>query len=72
MQVVHSRDCPVTLSASLYHIELGSQFYSSLLEDFLERYGNIVDDEHCFSSTDKWLLEKDYTGFRGHVASMFP
>ena len=31
-----------------------------------------VDDEHCFSSTDKRLVEEDYTGFKGHAASICP
>ena len=52
LQVVHSRDCPVTWSVGLYRIGLGSQVYGSLLEEFPESHGNTVDDEHDFSSTD--------------------
>ena len=53
LQVIHTRDRPVTWSASLYRIRAGSQVYSSLLEEFLESLGNAIDDEHCFSSTDR-------------------
>ena len=31
LEVVYSRDCPVTWSVSLYHIEQGSQVYDTLL-----------------------------------------
>ena len=72
MQVVYSRDCSVTWSVSLYHIEPGSQVYGSLLEDFPESHGNTVDNEHCFSSTNRWPIGEDYTGFRGQVVSMCP
>ena len=72
MQVVHSRDYSVTWSASLYRIGLGSQAYDSLFEEFLESYGNTVDEQNCFSSTDRWPVGEDYTGFRGHAASMCP
>ena len=64
------RDCPVTWSASLYRIAPGSQVYVSLLEEFLESHGNIVDDEHCFSSTDRQSVGKNYTGFGRHATSM--
>ena len=41
------------------------------MEEFLESHGNTVDDEHCFSSIDRRPVEEDYTGFRGHIASMY-
>ena len=62
LHVIHTRDSPVTWSASLYHIRLRSQVYSSLLEEFPESHGNTVDDEHCFSSTDRWPVGEDHTG----------
>ena len=46
--------------------------YSFFLEEFLESHGNIVDDEHFFSSTDRRLVEEDYTCFKGHAGSMCP
>ena len=64
------RDCPVTWSTSVYCIGLGSQVYSSLLEEFLESHRDTVDDEHCFSFTNRWLVREDDTGFRGHAASV--
>ena len=33
---------------------------------------NTVDDEHCFSSTDRRPIEEDHTGFAGHAAGMRP
>ena len=44
----------------------------TLLEEFPEGHGDTVDDEHRFSSTDRWSVGEDYTGFRGHAASMCP
>ena len=35
-------------------------------------YGDIADDEHDVSSTDKWSVREDHTGFRGHAVSMRP
>ena len=42
------------------------------LEEFLKSYGDIVDDEHCISSVDRWSVGDDHTGFRGHVESTCP
>ena len=72
LQIIRVRDCSVTWSASIHSIEPGSQVYSALLEELLEGDGDIVDDKHRFSSTDRFLVEEDHTGFRGHVASMCP
>ena len=72
LYVVHLRDFPVTWSVSLYRIGPGSQVYDSLLEEFPKSHGNTVDDEQCFSSTDRQLVGEDYTGFKGHAASMCP
>ena len=52
------------------YIVPGSQVYCSLLEEFPESHGNIVDDEHCFSSTDRQPVRDDHSGFRGHAAGM--
>ena len=70
MPIVSSRDCPVTWSVSLYRIEQGSQVYNTLLEEFPKGYGDIIDDEHCVSSIDRWSIEEDHTSFRGHAMSM--
>ena len=70
MQDVHTRDYPITWSTSLYRIRLRSQVYDSLLEEFPEGHGDIVDDEHNFSSSDRRSVREDYTGFRGHVATL--
>ena len=51
--VIPTRDRPGIWSASLYSIESRSQVYGSLLEEFLESHENTVDDEHCFSSTNR-------------------
>ena len=37
------------------------------MKEFPESHGNTVDDEHYFSSIDRWPVGEDYTGFRGHV-----
>ena len=70
MPIVSSRDCPVTWSVSLYRIEHGSQVYNTLLEEFPKGYGDIIDDEHCVSSIDRWSIEEDHTSFRGHAMIM--
>ena len=70
MSVVYSRDCPATWSASLYRIGHGSQVYDTLLKKFPKGYGDIVDDEHCVSSVDRWSVGEDHTGFRGHATNM--
>ena len=72
LQVVHMRDRPFIWSASLYHIGPGSQIYNSLLEKFSESHWNTVDDEHYFSSTNRWPVEEDHIGFRGHAPRMCP
>ena len=69
---VYSRDCSATWSTSVHSIRQGSQVYNTLLEEFLEGHGDTVDDEHCFSSTYRWSVGEDYTGFRGHATSMCP
>ena len=51
-QVIHTGDCPITWSASLYSIGSGSHVYSSFLGEFLASLGDTVDDEHNFSSPD--------------------
>ena len=50
----------------------GSQIHDTLLEEFLEGHKDVVNDEHCVSSTDGWPVGKDHTGFGGHAASMRP
>ena len=35
-------------------------------------HGDIVDDEHCFSSLEGRLVGEDHPDFRGHATSMLP
>ena len=72
LQVIHNRDIPITWSTSVHSIEPGSQIHGTLLEEFPEGHGDIVDDENCVSSTNRWPVIEDHTGFRGHAASMCP
>ena len=72
LQVVYTRDCPVTWSASLYGIGPGSQVYGSFLGEFLVSHRNTVDDEHCFSSLEGQLVRDDHPYFRGHATGMRP
>ena len=66
------RDCQVTWSANLYLIRPGSQVYDSLLEEFPESHGDMVGDEHNFSSSDEWSIREDDPDVRGHATGMCP
>ena len=70
LQVIHARNCPVTWSTSAHSIGQGSQVHDTLLEEFPEGHRDVVDYEHCISSTNRWSVREDHTGFRGHAASM--
>ena len=70
LQVIHTRDCLVTWSVSLYSIRLGSQVYSSFLGELPASHGDIVDDEHHFSSLDEWSVREDHPDVRGHATNM--
>ena len=72
LQVIHTRDCPVTWSVGLYSIISGSQVYSSFCREILTSLRDIVDDEHNFSSLDRRSVKKDHPGVRGHAASVCP
>ena len=72
LQVIHTRDCPVTWSTSVHSIGQGSHIHDKLLEEFPKYHGDAIDDEHCVSPTDGWSIGEDHTDFRGHVASMRP
>ena len=72
LQVVYTRDCPVTWSASLYSIRLGSQVYGSFLREFQASHGNTVDDEHYSSSSNGQSVREDHPDFRGHATGMRP
>ena len=41
-----------------------SSDYGTLLEEFPKGYGDIVDDEHCVSFADSWLVGEDHTSFK--------
>ena len=51
--VICTGDCPVTWNTSVHSIILGSQFYGSFMEEFPASHGDIVDDEHSFSSLEE-------------------
>ena len=72
LQIIRVRDYPVTWSASLHSIKLGSQVYGAFLEELPEGHWDTVADEHGFSFTDIRLIEEDHTSFRGHAANMRP
>ena len=72
LQVVYMRDCPVTWSASLYSIGQGSQVYGSFFGEFLASHGDIIDDEHCFSSINGRSVREDHPDFRGHATAKRP
>ena len=52
--------------------EPGSQVYDAFFEELPGGDRDAVDDEHCFSSIDRWSVGEDHTGFRGHATSMCP
>ena len=56
IQAVYTRDNPATRSASIHSIGPGSQVYGVFLEELPEGDGNAVDDEHRFSSIDRWSV----------------
>ena len=72
LQVIHTRDCLVTWSVTLYGIELGSHAYNSFLGELPTSLGDIVDNEHRFSSSDGWSVKYDHPDFRGHATSVRP
>ena len=52
---------------------IGIPDFGTLLEEFPEGHGDVVDDGHHFLlSIDRWSVGEDHTGFRGHAASMRP
>ena len=65
--IIELHGVPVSIS-----IGSGSQVYSSVLEEFPKSHEDIVDDEHCVSSVDKWSVGEGHTSVRGHVASIRP
>ena len=72
LQVVYTGDSPVTWSTSIHSIGSGPQVYSSFLGEFPASHRDTVDDEHSFSSLDRWSVKEDHTNFRGHDACMCP
>ena len=72
LQVIRTRDCPVTWSTSVHSIRSGSQVYGSFLEEFLVSHGDIVDDKHNFSSPDGQSIREDHQDVRGHATGMRP
>ena len=70
LQVAYTKDRPIAWSASLYRIRLRSQVYGSFLEEFPKNHGDIIYDEHYFSSTDERSVREDHPDFRGHAMGM--
>ena len=70
LQVIYMRDCSTTWNTSVHSIEQGFQIQSTLLEEFPEGHGDTVDDENFVSSTNRWSVGEDHTGFRGHTVIM--
>ena len=68
LQVINTRDFPVTWSASLYSIGPGSQVYDSFFGEFPASHRNTFDDEYCFSSSDGRSIREDHPDIRGHAS----
>ena len=66
-EIIWLHGVPVSIS-----IRSGSQVYNSVLEEFPEIHGDIVDDEHCVSSSNRWSVGEGHTSVRGHAASICP
>ena len=70
MQVVQAGDCSVSWDSSIFSIGSRSQVYDSFFEEFPASRGDTVDDEHCFSSLDRWSVGEDHPNFRGLAIGM--
>ena len=70
MQVVYTVDSLVTWSTSIHSIESRSQVYSSFFGEFPASHGDIVDDEHNFSSLDERSVGEDHPEIREHATIM--
>ena len=58
----------MTWSTSVHSIGSGSQVYDSFLEEFSASHGDIVDDEHSFSSPYGRSVKEDHLDVRGHAS----
>ena len=58
-------DCSIAWSFSIHSIKSGSQVYDSFLEEFPLSHGDIVDDEHNFSSSDGRSIKEDHLDVKG-------
>ena len=65
----HCSRFAVHLGGTKIYSDLRHQYYRSGMKSHV---GDIVDDEHCVSSADRWLVREDHTDFRGHAVSMRP
>ena len=54
LQVIRTRDCPITWSTSVHSIGQRSQIHNTLLEEFTKSHGDAVDNKYCVSSIDGW------------------
>ena len=72
LPVVYPSDCPITWSANVHNVKKRSQIYGTLLEELPEGHGDMVDDEHSLSPTNRWSVGEDHIVFRVHAASICP
>ena len=72
LQVVYAGDCPVAWDTNIYSIISGSQVYSSFFREFPASHGDTINDEHCFSSSNRWSVRENHPDFRGHAMGMRP
>ena len=56
LNVIYTGDYPITWSTNLHSIIPRSQVCNAFLEELPEGDGNTVDDEHHFSSIDRWSV----------------
>ena len=68
--VVRQSNHPTTWSASIHSVGQRPEVYGSLLEELPKGYGDTIDHEYSLPPTDRRSVEEDYTGVRGHAASM--
>ena len=70
--VIHLRDSPATWSTSIHSVRYRPEVYDALLEEFPKGYRHTGYHEYRFPPADGWSIREDYTGVKGHAASMRP